>query len=145
MTTTNLPVWLSVFFTEQPCECCAQIRISANNDPSLTVNISHDGNETFVISGNAEIKGLLFADGDSLLIAAYNKDGEVIAGGLYEVDIALIGKLGAVLTPIYESMMLVDQTAQKIVDRAAARALKVLDTASDGVVTGELVVAEVAR
>src|SRR5690242_2555913 len=91
--TTNLsplPVWLSVFFIELEYGA-AKLRISANNDPALTINVSHENIETFSISGNAEIKDLLVADGDSLLIAAYNKDGEVIAGGLYEVSLALIG------------------------------------------------------
>lgn len=138
---TALPVWLSVFFTEQDDECSAMLRISANNDPALTITISHEDSETFAISGNAEIKDLLVADGDSLLIAAYNKDGDVVAGGLYGVSLDLIRSLSAVLTPIYESMMLVDQASQKLIDRAAARALDAICGAS----TGDLVVAEVAR
>lgn len=139
--TTNLsmlPVWLSVFFVEQECECCAKLRISANNDPALTINVSYENIETYAISGNAEINDLVVQHGDSLLIAAYNKDGDIIAGGLYEVNLALIGALSVVLDPIYESRLLVDQHSQKLIDRAAARALEALEAASDDVVTGEL-------
>lgn len=138
--TTNDPVWIAVTFAECPCEYHAQLRISANNDKRLKINIVHNHVKLYDLAGNGTLNDFQIADGDTLLIVVY--DGcKIIACGEFDVRFDLIGKLSIILDPKLSKKLIVDQHSQKLIDRAAARALE----AVCGVSTGELVVAEVAR
>lgn len=137
--TTNNPVWLSVTYAELPCECHVMLRISANNDPSLTVSIVHNHIERYDLKGNDTISDLQVQDEDTLLIVVRNDHHEIVACGLYEVSLESIKRLSLVLVCCVSSNIQIDQCAQRFLDRAAGRALD----AACPVTTGDLVVAEV--
>lgn len=142
MITTNDPVWIAVTFSECPCEYHATLRVSANNDSSLLISVVHNHIRLYDIAGNGTISDLQVADGDTLLVVAYNADRKVVACGEFHVQMDLIGKLSVILNPRLATNLIVDQHSQRLIDRAGRRAL---DAACDvsSVSTGELVVAEV--
>ncbi len=131
-----LPVWLTATFADG-CGCHAQLRLSANNAPALTITVLHETISDVLahdLAGNENLE-IEVQDNETLTILARNASSEIIACGVYEVDLGLIERLGAVLQPKLSSNLIVDQCAQKIVESAVDRALRT--------VTGELV--EVAQ
>lgn len=142
MTTNLLPVWISVTYAESPCQCHVSLRISANNDPSLSISITHGDHGFYGITGNGNVEDLQAQDSDTLLIVARNAHNEIVACGLYEISFESIRSLGSALVSRVSSNIELDQCAQRLIDSAATRALNEACGAS----TGDLVVAlEVVR
>ena len=138
-----IPVWISVTFTES-ADWHARLRISANNDESLAITVIHESVVGIVerdLAGNAMIDALAVQNGETLTILVRNDHGEIIACGVYEVDLSLIERLSAILRPTIASGLLVDQCPQHVVDSSVQRALATLRPAS----TAELAQPEIAQ
>lgn len=133
MTTTTvytpIPVWIGVNFVSD-CGCHATLAISANNAPSLTVSVIHEallGVVAYDAAGNGIIEDLAIQDRETLTFLVRNSISEIIAIGVFEVDLSLTEKLSAVLQPKLSSNLLVDQCERRVVDSATNRAMTTLE------------------
>lgn len=129
------PVWLSVTYAE-PCGHHVALRISANNDPSLSISVLHEsitGLAQYDLAGNGTVDDLVVQDNELLAINVRNDHGEIIACGLFEVHLVLIEELSAVLSPCVSAGLVMDQCPQRLLDRAAVRALDAGNAFVEGV------------
>lgn len=138
MTNPVQPVWLSANFAESG-DYHVSLRVSANNDPTLEISVIHDAISGVVshdLNGNGLID--LIVQDNELLYVTTRDQSVVIASGIFQVSIELIGVLGAVLVPVVSHNLVVDQADRRIIEGATNRALAAVSPGGTGSLTIDL-------
>lgn len=103
----------------------ASIRVQGQSEASATITIISEDRSSmrsYTISGDALSEPFFVQDGERITILVRAACGEVIASGIFEVDVSLC-KLGAVLSAHVRRNLLLDQCEEALIERACAKAL----------------------
>jgi hypothetical protein len=120
------PVVLGACFELANDEQSAALNLSGTNAQSITLTIIHESRDDvngFDLAGNDKAETLLVRDGEALIVLA-RREGNIVACGLYQVNLGCYESIGSLLIPVAVSNM-------ELMQSDAAMTARILKTALD--------------
>lgn len=124
------PAQIIVVFSCLVGDIKAHLQLSAGNDAALAITVMHEESTAgkllaYGLDGDGRMQ-VEVRDHESLTIIVRHES-DIVACGVFEVDLALIDCIGVILAPRATSNLIVDQCEGQVIQRGLTSALAVLD------------------